>query len=216
MRNSLFTGHFDEEITYDLYVLYCQGQAFPDELARQLASLVARVFHTDFTPAHRIDADDAAAMQSDALEQLYTAVRDRKSQACDSAGFQSYLWVIARNSMLYTMRTLRSSEFDLWEGCAEPDVGRIPLQSDSEQQIYLKELCTLALSAFKLDVRFQGREAKACVFIAACFLGLNEFDPMAAQARYRLTIEKTRFLIHYTRCVLQRSIYVVREIDANA
>lgn len=216
MKNSLFTGHFDQEIAYDLYVIYRQEQScFPEELVRQLASLVAKVFRIDFAPADRIDQDEASLMQADALEHLYLSISQGNVQMRQdtSSNFRSYLWVTARNAMLMSMRTMKSSEFDLWEGCAEPEVGRLITQHDSEQRLYINELRVLTLSAFKADVRFSGDDARACVFIASCFLGLHDLDPMAAKAKYKLTDAKTKFLMQYTRCALQSSVYAVREID---
>jgi len=220
VKNSLFTGYFDEEIAYDLFGLYCRGELnpFPDELIRQLAALVAKVFRIDFAPTDRIDLYEASLMQSDALEHLYLVVSqgDIQMRRDTSGNFRSYLWATARNAMLMSMRTMKCSEFDLWEGCAEPETGRLITQHDSEQKLYFNELRVLTLSAFKADVRFSGNDARACVFIASCFLGFCDLDPMAAKARYKLTDAKTKFLMQYTRCALQSSVYAVRAIDERA
>ena len=71
----------------------------------------------------------------------------------------------------------------------------------------------LVLSTASNDVRFDGTEKEACVYIGKSLLGLIDLNPMSARFRFKLSKSRTRFLITYMEHLLATTSDEVRRID---
>jgi hypothetical protein len=63
------------------------------------------------------------------------------------------------------------------------------------------------------DIRFGGKERLACILIGKCLLGLSDLNPMAARVYFKLSKERTAFLINYMDHLIKRASYSVRRIE---
>lgn len=215
MTHSLFEGYYDADLAFDLYKAYKESSSdkhLLNELLHQFGLLVGKVFLVEFGTS--IEDFDKDVLLSEALEHLYLVVANNDPISSPSAvSFMNYMWRAAKNSMLQGIRKLHHQEFDFWKVCSEPHQSSLPTYKNAESSIYIQQLRKMAFRIFVADLRFVGREQEACIFMARCIMYPSGINPTAAAAMYKLSKQKTRYLFQYTKYLLQRSIFLVEEVE---
>jgi hypothetical protein len=221
MSEGLFDGYFDPGITLDLMVHYQNAPPEEEveiilrELTNQIGSLINIIFRMEVSGSVSAEEFDGRSAMTDTLEHVYELlVKSRDKFPTDNERLLTrYLWVTIKRELIWSIGRYYSQEFEFWKVCSEPPSSKMTSYKNAEDNLYMFQLRRAIYRLFKADVRFNGKEKDACLFMASCMLGFRNFDPSSARLRYTLQRNKAAFLLQYTRYLLQSSYYAVRQID---
>lgn len=220
----IFSGEYDADFACLLFQLFRNG-ATPaektellDALINQLAPLVNTVSATMYTPdlgSHNINV-----FMLEALEHVYMSLVSETKYIPEhveqnSKSFTRYFWSMIRFSMDDSYRRNYSPRvFDyVGKGYEEPLSGRLKNHGDSEIKLYTDQFYKKVLKIAVNDVRFVGKEKKACILIGKCLLGLKDMHPQAVRFKYGIAKERTMFLVQYMEHLLRVATKELRRVD---
>lgn len=215
-----FNALYDSHLACSLFAAWKNGvsdkQAILQELLLQLAPLVTIVTRYEINPT--INEIDIEVLKMEALEYVFFALTQEYIPPHikeDHQTFTRYFWTMIKIALIHSFhRTCDAQVFDFSLVCAEhPPAGRVTQHEDVEIRLYIGQFHKLVLTTAINDIRFHGKEKKACIFIGKCLLGLLDLHPQSARFRYGITKPRAQFLVQYMEHLLKRAAYAVKQID---
>lgn len=213
---NLFDVQYDSYLCYALYVEYCYSgcKKTVEELCRQicgLIGLVARCYYIEST----VCESDAYVIKSEALEHIYSVFYYHLAPLENEKVFRVFMWRTAYNAIVDSVRKSIRPPIDYYVVCSEPFTGQLDSHDDAEIRIYVEQVRRVVLEVVRSQIRFDGAEKKACIFIAKSLLGFIKISPSAATGMFRLKKNKLKFLEQYVQILIRRATMMVREIEAD-
>jgi hypothetical protein len=210
-------AYFDRDLALDLCRCYYESnnghtEDILTELLLQSGNLVNLVLWSEIGPS--IGKCNFDFLKAEAIGHLFFIYQSKQVPVDNEKSFMCYLWTSVKHAMILAIKhKLRSQEFEYWRVCEEPAQGRLEDFDNAETRLYWSQVRSLVYDVFKSDIRFNGKEKEACVFMASCILGITNMDPMAARFRFRLHKQRTKFLLAYTRYLLRSAALLVKRVD---
>lgn len=189
-----------------------------NELLNQLVPLIDRVAFVEQI-GFSIGEANLEVLKADALEWVFVQFNNAELiPTHDPWVFSRYLWTMIKNAMLKSLEEDSPDVFEYAQLVGAPEdgciYGRVLQHSDVDNHVAATQLREAALRILSADIRFDGRERKACMFMATCMLGMVDASPGYAKFRYRISPSRFVFLESYTVHLLQVALETAREIDA--
>lgn len=195
---------YDQYLAYDMYRVYLDTDdvGMLEELLCQMGSLVRKVYKS--VPPYSGDVDTVFA---NTIADILRRIRSKEIQLRGPEAFSWYMQVYIKFLIYRHINSVeddRERHFNLWERCAVPPSGRLPNCEDVENRLYYYQVRNVILSVFEADVRFIGKEKKACVLIASHLLGFKGPVPGAVEYKYGIDRKRIPFLIRYSKVLLRQ------------
>jgi hypothetical protein len=215
-----FDAIYDSHLACSLFAAWKQDtsdkEAVFQELLLQLAPLVTIVSRSVINPA--VGDANIEVLKMEAWEYVFFTLTQEyvpSHIAGDHRTFTGYFWTMIKIALIKSFhRTCDPQVFDFSLVCEEsPPAGRVTRHEDTEILLYLDQFNNLVLSTATHDIRFQGKEKEACVFIGKCLLGLIDLHPLSARFRYSINKSRATFLVQYMQHLLKQTAYKVKQID---
>lgn len=218
----VFDAIYDSHLACSIFAAWKNGASVCDkkmllqELLLQLAPLVNVIAIAEMNPA--LGEANIEVIKMEALEYVFFTLTQEYVPvhiSCDHRTFTGYFWTMIKRGMIKSFhRTCDAQVFDYSQICSEhPPAGRVPRHEDAEIRLYIDQFHKLVLETAINDIRFEGKEKKACIFIGKCLLGLLDLHPLSARFRYNLPKQRALFLVQYMEHLLKRTAYTVKQID---
>jgi len=218
----VFESTYDPEISCCLLAAYKNGATPPEKeelltgLIDQLAPLVRVVTATEMNPTigeHTLDV-----IKLEALEYVFFFLSDEYIPPHvyqDSTVFTRYFWTVIKRGVLASYsRTYPHLVYDFLNmGHETPQAGRLKTHNDTETAIYMNQFYKVVLRVAVRDIRFDGKEKKACIYIGRCLLGLLSYHPLSARFRFKIPKERTMFLVQYMEHLLKATAHEIKRVD---
>lgn len=218
----VFEGSYDPCFSSCLLYAYKNGatkeqkKELLSQLVYQLAPLVSKVASIELN--FNIGQKSLDVLKLEALEYLFFVLTEEyiPSHVVDDENtFTRYFWTIIKRGLQSSYnKNYVPAVFDFANiGHEEPYKGRVRTHEDVEIQIYLNQFYKSVLRIAVRDIRFEGKEKKACIYIGRCLLGLLKYHPLSARFKYKINKERALFLVQYMEHLLKVTAHEVKRID---
>jgi hypothetical protein len=195
----------------------CEKRAMLQELLLQLAPLVDIVAASELNP--NLGDGTIDVLKSEALEHVFFTLAQEyipSRIAENPRTFTGYFWTMIRIGLIRSLhRTCDPQVFDFYLVCSDPPCGRLCKHEDVETRVHIRQFYDLVLHTAINDIRFEGKERRACIYIGKCLVGVFDLHPLSARFRYKLPKSKVVFLIQYMEHLLRRTAYELRQLDVS-
>jgi len=215
---TLFDGDYDSALSCAVaeeYFISGDPSAL-DTLIPLVAPLINVVLKSYITE-HTLN-EDPAVLRSDTLSDVFDLLIGKSVPTTNPKAFTYFLMTRIRWSIHDSIRRSRGQVFDYWKISEDP----VSLSNyadrahqSTEWKIYADQAKSIIKSIIDEDIRFSGKDKKACQYAALCILGLSAQDPLSIQFRFKLTRVRAEMLVQYTKILVKSSTYFFYEIELN-
>lgn len=208
----LFYQPYDAVITCEVGQIYKDNPTREnhDLLLRQLAPLVT-IVSKQLPRSTGVDDD---FRRSDAFADLYRVTVNCNFPTSSPKVFTFFFFTTVKRSLINSFYRDKSRAFDFEGACVDPLPQRFKTYEDVDRRLHAVQLRRLILEVVLEEIRFTGREAKACEFITRCILGYINKDPKTVKGRFRISQDKSDKLINYVKVKIKSVTYYLRELDS--
>jgi hypothetical protein len=209
---SQFDGYYESEAAFAAYQEYLKtdNQALLNKILKLLSPLVGIVYKISIRNCVEFDPE---VIQCDALQKVYFALLGKGLPLESTKKFTSFLHTVIYRSMIDSMRMCKQQTFDYYRAGFNPlSEMYIDGMKDTENKIALTQLRAQIKDLASKDIRFNGNERNACLYMIGCMLGYVNADPSSAQFRYRLTKVGTQKLLQHANILMKSIVYTIKEV----
>jgi hypothetical protein len=196
-----FSGNYDKEIIYWLLIEYLKDRdnGVLNDLLTNIAPLVNLVA-IGFSCNQDCDID---LISVEALEHIYFLLISDKVDEIPMDTYNhlsTFLWIVIKRSFIDSLRRNRLIDTSSLESplkSNEYTYSRSLSYKNFDLRLYMEDFNSMLFYMVVADIRFEGDEYRACVFIVSCMLGFVNLSPGNVKYRYKMTTKKVSFFTTY-------------------
>jgi len=205
MLSTILKSQFNQSVAFSEYSKWAATNNLNDFESAVLAAvpLVNKVISKSFA-ASILEYDELRCV---ALAAIVEDLRSLQFKGSSEENYKAYLINRLRTALVRASRRELNTSKYIEIPFPQP---RFPRSRDVEVKVFLEDLPRRLTNEFKKRNRFSGDERKACNLFLKHILQGNIINPNLVSSHYKLSTNKTKFLLDYTivsiRIILRKMI----------